>query len=363
MQAKLIEAVQRQLSANSRKKKKKKKKRHRPPDTKQDVRDLQEMRESLMFEDNINGTGPVWQPQVSKTWPAGSEHKLVHATHHYVKSKEVAMENSAQKHDRWFEITKEFIHNVSSCTFEIARVILIISRSLDTKIVPTGILMARSRTTLKPKNFGRVMRVPMGKRFFFIEDDLGFKVFGHHNYMELPEGYDVNDVIVGTRLTYFMIMPDFPEKSHNDMDEVEAECEHEGKPGTIWRDQVVIFPKAVQIRVVKWWTPHLRTGKLKPKDLVEKKIFIPFKKTEEDLLREERLKIKQKRLEKRRAKKISKIRKKGKKPKKKREIEMSSHEVDNTLSLTVSSNVLTVTETFSEVPAPAKNNGFHIPSF
>eukprot|EP00495_Collosphaeridae_sp_1-RS-2012_P008508 TRINITY_DN846_c0_g2_i3.p1 TRINITY_DN846_c0_g2~~TRINITY_DN846_c0_g2_i3.p1 ORF type:complete len:76 (-),score=14.44 TRINITY_DN846_c0_g2_i3:377-604(-) len=67
----------------------------------------------------------------------------------------------------------------------------------------------------------------------------------------------------------------------------------------------MIFPKAVQIRVVKWWTPNphaqkeralrreTRLGKLKTNKLVEKNVFVPFKKTELDLLREERQKIKE----------------------------------------------------------------------
>jgi len=348
MQAELIEALQRQLSSNLRTKRKKRKKRHRSLNKQQEIRDLREMRESLMmpldeFEDPMKRADPVYQPEethfVSETWPPDSEHKLVHATHHYVKSKEIAMENSGQEHDRWFEITKEFLHHASPCTFEVAKIILIISRSLDTKIVPTEVLMARSRTTLKPRNFGRVMGTPMGRRFFFLEDDFGFKVFGHHDYLELPEGHDVNDVIVGTRLSYFMIKPDLPEKSHEDESDIEAEFEHKGKSDAIYSDRAMIFPKAVQIRVVKWWTPNphaqkeralrleTRLGKLKTNQLIEKNVFVPFKKTEMDLLREERQKIKQieiaEKLEKKRVKKISKKRrkKKGRKAKKEKSCE------------------------------------------
>lgn len=68
MQAELIEAVQRQLSANLHKRKKKRKKRHRSLNKQQEVRDLREMRESLMmpldeFEDPMKRTDPVYQPE------------------------------------------------------------------------------------------------------------------------------------------------------------------------------------------------------------------------------------------------------------------------------------------------------------
>merc|ERR1719233_1324336 len=228
------------------------------------------------------------------------------------------------------------------------------------------------------------MGTPMGRRFFFLEDDFGFKVFGHHDYLELPEGHDVNDVIVGTRLSYFMIKPDLPEKSHEDDSDVEAEFQHKGKSDAIYSDRAMIFPKAVQIRVVKWWTPNphaqkeralrleTRLGKLKTNQLVEKNVFVPFKKTELDLLREERQKIKQieiaEKLEKKKAKKTSKRRKKkarSRKAKKRKalKIESSPPEVDKTPSPTVSSEAWTAADTFSAAPVPAKSHGFHIPSF
>merc|ERR1719419_401610 len=41
------------------------------------------------FEDPMKRADPVYQPEetdvVSETWPPDSEHKLVHATHHYIK--------------------------------------------------------------------------------------------------------------------------------------------------------------------------------------------------------------------------------------------------------------------------------------
>jgi len=263
MQTALIAAVQKQLSGRIYKKKKKKRCKVVKQEIEFEKRDLQEMRESLMmpldeFEDPMKRVDPVYQPEVrdavSETWPPNSEHKLVHATHHYLKSKENAVLKSGIEHDMWFEITKEFLHHAIPCTFEVAKIILIISRSLDTKIVPTEVLMARSRTSLKSRNFGRVLGTPMGRRFFFIEDDAGFKVFGHHDYLELPEGHDVNDVIVGTRLSYFMVKPDLPQTSQDDEeDDVEFHpVRTKACPDAIYSDRVMIFPKAVQIRVVKW---------------------------------------------------------------------------------------------------------------
>jgi len=389
MQAELIEAVWKQLGGALRLKKKKSKKRRRSLNKEQEARDLREMRESLMmpldeFEDPMKRADPVYQPEetdvVSETWPPDSEHKLVHATHHYIKSKEAAME-SRWENDRWFEITKEFLHHASPCTFEVAKIILIISRALDTKIVPTEVLMARSRTSLKPRNFGRVMGTPMGRRFFFLEDDFGFKVFGHHDYLELPEGHDVNDVVVGTRLSYFMIKPDLPHKSPDD-DDAQTDFDHKGKSDTIYSDRAMIFPKAVQIRIVKWWTPNphaqkeralrreTRLGKLKTNQLVEKNVFVPFKKTEMDLLREERQKIKEmeiaEKLEKKRAKKLKKKAKKGKKSKKRKTVKLESSpaEVEKISSpMIVCPEASMVAQTFSVTAAPAKSQGFHIPSF
>ena len=53
------------------------------------------------YEDPMKRTDPVYLPEekdfVSETQPPEIEHKLVHATHHYVKNKELAMENSAQE--------------------------------------------------------------------------------------------------------------------------------------------------------------------------------------------------------------------------------------------------------------------------
>jgi len=290
---------------------------------------------------------------------------------------------NSQDEDRWFEITKEFLHHASPCTFEVAKIILIISRALDTKIVPTEVLMARSRSSLKPRNYGRVMGTPMGRRFFFLEDDFGFKVFGHHDYLELPEDHDVNDVVVGTRLSYFMIKPDLPQKAPADEEDVETELDVKGSSDAIYSDRAMIFPKAVQIRVVKWWTPNphaqkeralrreTRLGKLKTNQLVEKNVFVPFKKTELDLLREERQKIKIKetaaKLQKKRAKKMAKRAKKARKAKKRKAmnviIESSPSEIEQ--PTTTSSEACKVTEPFRIEPAPVKSpgHGFHIPSF
>jgi len=240
--------------------------------------------------------------------------------------------------------------------------------------------MARSRTSLKPRNFGRVMGTPMGRRFFFLEDDFGFKVFGHHDYLELPEAHDVNDVAVGTRLSYFMIKPDLPQKSPDD-DDVQTDFDHKGKSDAIYSDRAMVFPKAVQIRVVKWWTPNphaqkeralrreTRLGKLKTNKLVEKNVFVPFKKTELDLLREERQKIKEmeiaEKLVKKRAKKLKKKAKKGKKSKKRKTVKLESLpvEVEKTSPPTFCPEASMVAETFCVTPAPAKSQGFHIPSF
>jgi len=69
MQAELIEALQRQLSSNLQKKKKRRK-RHRSLNKQQELRDLREMRESLMmpldeFEDPMKRSDPVYQPEVT----------------------------------------------------------------------------------------------------------------------------------------------------------------------------------------------------------------------------------------------------------------------------------------------------------
>lgn len=103
--------------------------------------------------------------------------------------------------------------------------------------------------------------------------------------------------------------------------------------------------------------------------MVEKNVFVPFKKTELDLLREERLKIKlketAKKLQKKKARKLAKKRKKGRKAKKRKTvtIESSPSEAEKIPSTTASSEATNVTEAVPVEPAPVKSHGFHIPSF